>query len=114
MTPKVDLDVPAYCAETAEGAAERAPGILEMLDEAKTVDSLDDGYRFVLPGEGGALKRAAEFALAERACCPMIDFTLAFSGPDEPVEMILRAPEQVLADMHETFELDERFELRAP
>lgn len=111
MAPKVDLDVPAYCAETPETAAERAPRILEMLDDADTVDRVDGGYRFRLPGEQPSLVRAAEFALSERACCPMIDFTLAFSGPEEPVELTLRAPEQVLADIHETFELDERFGL---
>lgn len=111
MTPKVDLDVPAYCAETTQGAAERAPRVIEMLEDADTVDRVDGGYRFVLPGEQPSLVRAAEFALSERTCCPMIDFTLTFSGPEDPVELTLRAPEQVLADIHETFDLDERFEL---
>lgn len=107
----VDLEVPDYCGETPESVQRRVPNVTEMLDRARGVDAVEEGFCFTFPGDADTLETVARFALRERACCPMGTFELAFGGPDEPVRLTVRAPEPMREDMRETLGLDERFEL---
>jgi hypothetical protein len=111
MTPEPELDIPDYCGETPEAAMERKPNIVEMLDRAHGVEQTDSGHRFRFPGEDETLELVTHFALNERVCCPMAEFTLAFSGDEHPVELTVEGPDAMVGDMRETFEMSDRFDL---
>lgn len=105
-----DVDIPDYCELTADELEERKPRVEAMLERLREVEELERGYRFTFPGDPETLELVTTFARNERACCPMADFELAFSGAEEPIVFSMQAPEdshpEMKQDIHEGLRID--------
>lgn len=98
MTTEHEGEIPAYCGLTEDEIEDRQPRVEALLDRLEDVEELERGYRFTFPGQRETFDQVAAFAANERVCCPMLDFEIAFSGPEEPIELAMTAPEGMDAD----------------
>ena len=64
----------------------------ELLAAVRETVELEDGYALRFPGEPAWLRRLAEFAVLERACCPFLAIELAAEPEGGPIWLRLRGP----------------------
>lgn len=66
--------------------------IRELRHAADRVEELGDGYALRLSGDVASCRKAMEFILFERGCCPFLRFELEFE-PGGPLWLRIRGPE---------------------
>jgi hypothetical protein len=88
------------CRLTDAEKREREATLLARFKSAAIVtEELDDGYSFRLPGEKDWLSLVADLMIAERECCPFLQFqltaepqvgllTVRITGPDGTKEFL--------------------------
>lgn len=105
-----DVEIPAYCNLSEDEVEARKPQAVRMLEAARRVEAVGDGYRFVFPGDQPVLEEVMRFALAERRCCPMGSFTIEFSGREEEVLFTFEGIDGLKEDLREGLELERFFD----
>lgn len=102
-----EAEIPDYCQLTEDEREVREPNVREMVSRIESVDALEDGYRMSFPGDQDTLEIVAQFAVNERRCCSMATYELAFEGPEERVDLVVRGPEAMIEDMGRVLGLEQ-------
>ena len=89
-----DLDkLPVACSLTTAELREREATLFAQFRSAllKT-EELQEGYAFLIPGDGECIRLVAELIVAERECCPFLVFEVSALPNMGPVTMRVTGP----------------------
>ena len=84
-------ELPIACNLAGPEQVRRRDAVRGLLDRSRLVGELEDGYDFAFPEDADWALRLTEFIVAERSCCPLFSFELAF-GPGG-ILLRVRGPE---------------------
>jgi hypothetical protein len=84
---------PIACSLTTAEFRDREATLLAQFKSAvmETVE-LQNGYAFHLPGDGGRIKLVTELIVAERECCPFLEFEVVALRNMGPVVVRMTGP----------------------
>ena len=63
-----------------------------LVQTVRSVQELENGYRFTFPNETRLISEIAEFIANERLCCPFLNFTLNVVAASEYISLSLSGP----------------------
>src|SRR5262249_57392544 len=84
-----DTSLVACSLTTAELQARRATLLAQSQSAVIETEELQEGFAFLLPGDGKWIGLIAELIVAERGCCPFMAFEVVAAANKGPV--IVRA-----------------------
>ena len=71
-------NTPIACSLTTAELRDREVNLLAQFRSAvSSIEELQEGYAFRLPGDGDWIRLIAEVITAERECCPFLTFEMA-------------------------------------
>ncbi len=91
MTSEQELPV-ACCLTDAEFREREAVLLARFRALVREVDGLEDGYAVRVPGDSDSLRVAMELMIAERQCCPFLEFTLTAAHGMGPLKISVTGP----------------------
>ena len=86
-------NLPVACSLTTAELREREATLLARFRSAllKT-EELQEGYAFLVPGDGERIRLVAELIVAERECCPFLVFEVSALPDMGPVTVCVTGP----------------------
>src|SRR6266545_1967320 len=64
----------------------------ELIQVVRSVQEVENGYKFVFPNETELILKIAEFISNERLCCPFLRFSLNVVSSSDPISLSLTGP----------------------
>lgn len=86
-------NLPLACSLTTEEFRDREATLLtQFRSGVMETEELQDGYAFHIPGDASWIRLVAELVVAERECCPFLEFELAALPNMGPLTLRVTGP----------------------
>lgn len=84
--------LPIVCSLTGREVSLRKDSTSKVLRRASQVREIEDGYEFTFPGNGELVSGIVEVVVAERECCPFLEFEMHFEAAGGPIRLRVTGP----------------------